>query len=34
MLAWLFTIQMDGVVKEMNARMLERGLSLVNGDRE
>ncbi len=29
---WLFDIYMDGVVIEENARMLSRGLSLVNAD--
>ncbi len=35
MLPWLFNIYMDymdGVVREVNARMLGRGLSLVNAD--
>ena len=27
---WLFNIYMDGVVREVNALMLGRGLSLVN----
>ncbi len=29
---WLFDADMDGVVREVNARMLGRGLSLVNAD--
>ncbi len=29
---WLFNVYMDGVVREVNARMLGRGLSLVNSD--
>ena len=29
---WLFNIYMDGVVREVNARMLSRGFSLVNYD--
>ncbi len=29
---WLFNVYMDGVVKEVNARVLYRGLSLVNVD--
>ena len=29
---WLFNIYMDGVVREVNARVLGRGLSLVNED--
>ncbi len=29
---WLFNVYMDGVVREVNARMLGRGLSLVNAD--
>ncbi len=32
MLIWLFNIYVDGVVREVNARMLSRGLSLVNVD--
>ena len=27
---WLFNIYMDGVIREVNARMLGTGLSLVN----
>ncbi len=35
MLPWLFNICMDGVVRDLNARMLGRDLSLVNAhDRE
>ncbi len=29
---WLFTAYLDGVVREVHARMLGRGLSLVNAD--
>ncbi len=29
---WVFNVYMDGVVREVNARMLSRGLSLVNAD--
>ncbi len=29
---WLFNLYMDGVVRELHARMLDRGLSLVNAD--
>ncbi len=29
---WLFNVYMDGVVREVNARMLGKGLSLVNAD--
>ncbi len=32
MLPWLFYVYMDGVVREVNARMLGRSLSLVNAD--
>ncbi len=32
MLPWLFNVYMDGVIWEVNARMLGRGLSLVNAD--
>ncbi len=32
MLLWLLNAYMDGVVREVNARMLGRGLSLVNTD--
>ncbi len=31
-LPWLFSVYMDGVVREVNARMLGRGLSLVGDD--
>ena len=30
MLPWLFNIYIDGVVREINVRMLVRGLNLVN----
>ncbi len=29
---WLFIVYIDGVVREVNARILGRGLSLVNSD--
>ncbi len=29
---WLFNIYMDGVVREVNARVLRRGLSLISAD--
>ncbi len=29
---WLFNVYMDGVVRKVNARMLGRGLSVVNAD--
>ncbi len=29
---WLFNVYMDGVVREVHARMLGRGLSFVNSD--
>ncbi len=29
---WLFNVYMDGAVREVHARMLHRGLSLVNAD--
>jgi len=29
---WLFNVYMDGVVREVNARMLGKGLSLINAD--
>ncbi len=29
---WLFNLYMDGVVRELHARMLGRGLSFVNAD--
>ncbi len=29
---WLFSVYMDGVVREVNARMLGRGLSLAGDD--
>ncbi len=29
---WFFNVYMDGFVREVDARMLCRGLSLVNGD--
>ncbi len=32
MSSWLFNIYMDGVVREVNPRILCRGLSLVNAD--
>ncbi len=32
MLPWLFNVYMDGVVREVNARMLGRRLSPVNAD--
>ena len=34
MSSWLFNVYMDGVVRKVNAKMLSRGLSLVNNDRE
>ena len=30
---WLFNVYMDGVVREVNARVGERGLGLSEGDR-
>ncbi len=32
MLPWLLNVYMDGVVREVNVRMLGKGLSLVNAD--
>ncbi len=32
MSTWMFNVYMDGVVREVNARMLGRSLSLTNGD--
>ncbi len=29
---WLFNVDLDGVVREVHARLLGRGLSLVNAD--
>ena len=29
---WLFNLRIDGVVREVNARVLGRGLKLVNGN--
>ena len=29
---WLFNLYTDGVVREVNARVLERGLKLVDGN--
>ena len=29
---WLFSLYMDGVVREVNARVLVRGLKLVDGN--
>ncbi len=29
---WLFNVYMDGIVREVHARLLGRGLSLVNAD--
>ena len=32
MLPWLFNMYMDGVVREVNARVLGKGLKLVDGN--
>ena len=32
MLPWLFNLYIDGVVREVNARVLGRGLKLVDGN--
>ena len=32
MLLWLFNLYIDGVVREVNARVLGRGLKLVDGN--
>ncbi len=32
MLPWLFNVDMDGVVREVNSRMLGRGLNLESAD--
>ena len=32
MLLWLFSLYIDGVVREVNARVLVRGLKLVDGN--
>ncbi len=32
MLPWLFNVYMGGAVREVNARMLGRGMNLVNAD--
>ena len=32
MLPWLFNLYIDGVVREVNARVLGRGLKLVGGN--
>ena len=29
---WLFNLYIDGVVREVNARVLDRGLNLVDGN--